>query len=71
MLLFKELAYRAQKKRGTYVETDGDMVLEFRRYAQKLWVPFKQSRGKLPENYAEKEPQEQETMQETEPANRA
>ena len=55
MLLFKELACRSQKKRGTYVETDGDMVLEFRRYAQKLWVPFKQQRGKLPAQYAGKE----------------
>ena len=71
MLLFKELAYRSQKKRGTYVETDGDMVLEFRRYAQKLWVPFKQSRGKLPETYAGKESREDETEPESEPANRA
>lgn len=71
MLLFKELVYRSQKKHGTYVETDGDMVLEFRRYAQKLWVPFKQSRGKLPETYAGKESRESETELESEPANRA
>lgn len=51
MLLFKELAYRSQKKHGTYVSCDGDIVLEFRHYAQKLWIPFKAQRGKLPENY--------------------
>lgn len=71
MLLFKELAYRSQKKRGTYVETDGDMVLEFRRYAQKLWVPFKQSRGKLPETYAGKGELEAAAEKEKESASRA
>lgn len=53
MLLFKQLAYRAQVKRGTFVPSNGDIVLEFRQHAQKLWKPFKESRGKLPETYAE------------------
>lgn len=53
MLLFKELAYRSQKKHGTFVPCAGDIVLEFRRYAEALWVPFKTARGKLPEKYAE------------------
>lgn len=52
MLLFKELAYRSQKKHGTFVPCTGDIVLEFRQYAQKLWIPFKSERGKLPEKYA-------------------
>lgn len=52
MLLFKEFAYRSQKKHGTFVPCTGDIVLEFRHYAQKLWIPFKAQRGKLPEKYA-------------------
>jgi hypothetical protein len=51
MLGLKELAYRGQIKRGTYVGSDGDIVLEFRKTAQSLWKTFKAERGKLPEAY--------------------
>lgn len=55
ILLFKELAARGQKKRGTYVESSGDIVLEFRAYGKKLWTDFKTLRGKLPVAEAEAE----------------
>lgn len=35
-LVFRHLAFKAQEKRGTNIETDGDIVLEMRKYAQKL-----------------------------------
>lgn len=53
MFLFKLAATRSQKKRGTFVTCTGDVVLEFRAYAQKLWKVFKSERGKLPEKYTE------------------
>lgn len=53
MFLFKLAATRSQKKRGTFVACTGDVVLEFRAYAQKLWKVFKSERGKLPEKYTE------------------
>ncbi len=52
MFLFKLAATRSQKKRGTFVTCEGDVVLEFRGYAQKLWKTFKSERGKLPEKYS-------------------
>lgn len=36
IVLFRHLAYKGQSKRGTAIETDGDIVLEMRKYAQKL-----------------------------------
>lgn len=36
IVLFRHLAYKGQVKRGTAIETDGDIVLEMRHYAQKL-----------------------------------
>lgn len=36
VLMLKEAAYRGQKKRGTYIETNGDIVLEFRNMAKAL-----------------------------------
>ncbi len=65
MLLFKVLAYRSQKKHGTFVPCTGDIVLEFRRYAQKLWIPFKSSRGKLPESYKTEEQEDNRQAKET------
>lgn len=36
IVLFRHLSYKGQVKRGTDIETDGDIVLEMRHFAQKL-----------------------------------
>ena len=36
IVLFRHIAYKGQIKRGTAIETKGDIVLEMRHYAQKL-----------------------------------
>lgn len=36
IVLFRHLAFKSQEKRGTVVETSGDIVLEMRKWAQKL-----------------------------------
>lgn len=36
IVLFRHIAYKGQIKRGTAIETKGDIVLEMRQYAQKL-----------------------------------
>ena len=34
--VFRHIAFKVQEKRGTAIKTDGDIVLEIRKYAQKL-----------------------------------
>lgn len=36
VVLLRHLSFKGQSKRGTAIETDGDIVLEMRRFAQKL-----------------------------------
>ena len=43
VVLFRHIAYKRQLKRGTAIETKGDIVLEMRKYAQTLHKSVKKA----------------------------
>lgn len=49
LIVFKELSVRGQKKRGTYVESKGDIVLELRQHGKVLSKNLKKRQDHLPE----------------------
>lgn len=48
ILLFKELAARGTKKRGTYVESNGDIVIEMRKLARKYGAAIRSKKDPDP-----------------------